>query len=183
MQDEMTVTLEADDIAEAYKPAPRRKRLRNLVLTLALCLATLSLLMLTRVPETRPTVGDDPVTVAMFGVMIFLIIVIVVLLSSARWVRRYVGRSTINDHPGMSDPVHYAFDEEHFAVRGTYTQARYPWNLLWNWRETGRVIIVLPTPRNFYVIPKRGVDELVLERLRKRLKQARKVQGEPVSVT
>ena len=174
MQDEITVNLEPDDIAEAYRPPPRRKRLGILVLTLAFMLGVLIVTLLIQVPEARPTVRDDPITVGLIGVIAFLVIVIVLLLATARWIRRYVGRSTIKDHPGMSDPVQYLFDDAEFAARSTYSQASYPWNLLWNWRETDRVIIVLPTPRNFYVIPKRGVDEAVLDRLRKGLKQARK---------
>ena len=174
MQDEITVTLEPDDIGEAYKPPPRRRRLGILILTLAIMLAVLIVTLLVQVPEARPTVRDDPITVAMIGVIVFLTIVIALILGSARWVRRYVGRSTINDHPGMSDPVQYRFDDEQFEARSTYSQAHYPWNLLWNWRETSRAIIVFPTPRNFYVIPKRAADEAVLDRLRDRLKQARK---------
>ena len=74
----------------------------------------------------------------------------------------------------MQDPVGYSFDADHFAVSSTYTKASYPWGQLWDWRETNRVIIVMPTPRNFYVIPKRGVDPALLDRLRHHLGQTRK---------
>jgi len=174
MQDEITVTLEPDDIAEAYKPTRRRGRLSVLVLSLAFTLIVLLVTLLIQFPEARPTVRDDPIVVGMIGVIVFLIILVILVLASTRWVRRYVGRSTINDHPGLSEPVHYVFDDAEFAARSTYSQAHYPWNLLWNWRETSRAIIVFPTPRNFYVIPKRAADEAVLDRLRDRLKQARK---------
>jgi DNA/RNA-binding domain of Phe-tRNA-synthetase-like protein len=74
----------------------------------------------------------------------------------------------------MRDPIRYAFDAEHFLVNTTYTGACYPWAQLWDWREGERTIIVLPTPRNFYVIAKRGADPAALERLRGYLMQARK---------
>jgi hypothetical protein len=35
------------------------------------------------------------------------------------------------------------------------------------------VIVVLPTPRNFYLVPKRGVAPDLLERLRDNLSHAR----------
>ncbi len=74
----------------------------------------------------------------------------------------------------MRDPVHYTFDQEEFAVRTTYTQARYPWTELWDWRECERTVIILPTPRNFYVLPKRAIDQSARERLRGYLASARK---------
>ena len=80
--------------------------------------------------------------------------------------RRRAARSTLADHPGMAEPVTYSFGAEHFSVRATYTRASYPWAQLWDWREIERVIIVLPTPRNFYVLAKRGADTQALERLR-----------------
>ena len=83
-------------------------------------------------------------------------------------------RSTLDHHPGMRDPVDYAFDPEHFTVRSTYSQACYPWNQLWDWRESERVVIVMPTPRNFYVLPKRGMAPAAIDRLRGYLAQARR---------
>lgn len=69
--------------------------------------------------------------------------------------------------------------EAHHCARRTGagrigTQARYPWAQLWDWRDCERVLIVMPTPRNFYVLPKRNVDPAVLERLRGHLARARK---------
>ena len=69
----------------------------------------------------------------------------------------------------------YSFDADRFSVCSTFTQARYPLAQLWDWRETERVIIVLPTPGNFYVLPKRGVDMPALERLRGHLAKTRKL--------
>ena len=64
----------------------------------------------------------------------------------------------------------YSFDADRFSVCSTFTQARYPLAQLWDWRETERVIIVLPTPGNFYVLPKRGVESQV-HRLQEELKR------------
>lgn len=174
MQDEITVTLEPEDIGEAYKPPPRKTRLRTLVLSLALCLAILILALLIRFPEAWPVLRDDPLIVGLMGAVCLAAFLVLVLLTTAPWLRGYVGRRTLRDHPGLSDPISYSFGPNEFRVRATYTEAHYPWNLLWDWRETSRVVIVLPTPQNFYVIPKRGVDAAVLGRLRERLNQARK---------
>lgn len=50
-------------------------------------------------------------------------------------------------------------------VRPIYAQARHRWSQLWDWREGERVMIVMPTPRNFYVLSKRGIHPAVLEGL------------------
>ena len=173
MQDEVTVTLEAEDIAEAYRPAPRPKRLRILVLCFMLALTSLILILFIRFPESRAVI-HDPVIIGLTGAILLVATLLVLAVVTGPWLRGYVGRRTLRDHPGLNEPIHYSFGEEEFRVHSTYTEAHYPWHLLWNWRETSRVIIVQPTPQNFYVFPKRGVDEGLLDRLRERLKQARK---------
>ena len=173
MQDELSLTLDELDFAEAYRPPSRPRRQAILALLIALTAGLLIVLLLS-FPEARIAFARSPLIIGLTGVVIFVATALAALLLAAPALRRRAGRSTLDDHPGMRDPIHYAFDAEHFAVRSTYTQARYPWAELWNWRETNRVLLILPTPRNFYVIPKRGVDAAVLERLRGYLAQCRK---------
>ena len=172
--DEVTVTLDEEDFVEAYRPAPRPRRLATLVLLLALMLALLLVALLIRFPESRLAFAESPLLMGLTGAVILAATLVLALLIAAPALRRRAARSTLADHPGMRDPVHYAFDPEHFAVRSTYAKASYPWPELWDWRESERVLIVMPTPRNFYVLPKRGVDPAVLERLRAYLAQVRK---------
>lgn len=174
MQDEFSVSLDEDDFIEAYRPPPRTRRLTALVLLLALLIALLILALLIRFPEARRNFTTSPLTMALTGAVILAAVLVLLLLSAAPALRRRAARSTLDDHPGMRDPVHYAFDPEHFSVRTTYTQACYPWAQLWDWRERERVLTVMPTPRNFYVLPKRGIDPAVLARLRGYLAQARR---------
>lgn len=174
MQDELTVTLEEADFEEAYRPAARPRRLAVLALLLALMLALLIVALLVRFPEARLAFVGSPWLAGLTGAVVLAATLVSMLLMAAPALRRRAARSTLDNHPGMRDPVLYAFDAEHFAVRSTYSQARYPWNQLWDWRESERVIIVMPTPRNFYVVPKRGIDSAVLERLRGYLAGARR---------
>ena len=174
MRDEILVTLDEDDFVEAYRPPPRPRRLAVLLLLLALMLGLLIVALLVRFPEARLAFVDSPLIAGLTGAVTLAATLVLGLLIAAPALRRRAAHSTLADYPGMRDPVHYAFDPEHFTVRSTYSQARYPWGQLWDWRECERVLVVLPTPRNFYVVPKRGVDPAVLERLRGYLAQARK---------
>lgn len=174
MQDELSVTLDEEDFIEAYRPTPRPWRQAILVLLLATMLALLIVVLLIRFPEARRTFANSPLLIGLTGAVILAAILVLMLLIAAPALRRRAARSTLNDHPGMRDPIGYAFDPEHFVVRTTYTQARYPWSQLWDWREGERVMVVMPTPRNFYVLPKRGIDPAVLERVRGYLAHARK---------
>jgi hypothetical protein len=128
-------------------------------------------------PEARLAFRESRLIIGLAGAVIVAALILLVLLVASPSLRRRAARSTLADHPGMRDPIHYAFDAEDFSVKTTYTGACYPWAQLWNWREGKRTIIVLPTPRNFYVIPKGGEDPAVLERLRGFLMQARKRRG------
>lgn len=179
MQDKITVTLEEADFVEAYRPAPRPRRLANLVLLLALMLALLLVVLLVRFPNARLAFTESPLIVGLTGAVILAASLVLGLLVAAPSLRRRAARSTLQDHPGMRDPMDYTFDPETFTVRTTYSQACYPWAQLWDWRENERVVIVMPTPRNFYVLPKRGVDPAVLERLRGRLAQVRRRAAVP----
>lgn len=174
MEDKLTVTLEEADFVEAYRPAPRPRRLANLVLLLALMLALLIVILLVRFPEARLAFTESPLVIGLAGAVILAAFLVCLLLLAAPALRRRAARSTLDNHPGMRDPVDYTFDAEHFTVRSTYSQACYPWAQLWDWRESERVLIVMPTPRNFYVLPKRGIDPAALERLRGHLAQARR---------
>ena len=177
MQDQFDVTLDEADFVEAYRPAPRRGRVANLALLLAVMLALLLAALLIRFPDARMAFNESPLVIGLTGAVILAASLVVGLLIAAPALRRHAARSTLNDHPGMRDPMHYEFDPEQFRVRSTYTEASYPWHQLWDWRESERVLIVFPTPRNFYVIPKRGIDPEVLDRLRGYLSQARKRSG------
>lgn len=174
MHDEVSVTLDEDDIVEVFRPLPRPRRLSVLVLLLALMLALLIVALLVRFPEARAAFVGSPLIIGLAGAVLLAATLVVALLIAAPLLRRRAARSTLDDHPGMRDPMHYTFDPEHFAVRSTYSQARYPWAELWDWRESERVVIVMPTPRNYYVLPKRGIDSAALERLYGYLARARR---------
>jgi len=174
MSDELTVTLEEDDFVEAYGPAPRSKGRVRIVRLLALLVVLFLAALLIAFPEARLAFRKSPLIIGLAGAVIVAALLLLALLLAAPTLRRRAARSTLLDHPGMSDPIHYAFDAEYFSVKTTYTNSCYPWTQLWDWREGERTIIVLPTPRNFFVIPKRGVEPAVLERLRSCLMHARK---------
>lgn len=166
MQDQISVTLQEEDFIDALRPHGRPRRLSFLFLTLALMLALLIVALLVRFPEARSALMGSPVIHGLLGAVILAASMVLSLLMAAPALRRRAAKSTLNHHPGMRDPIHYTFDADHFAVRTTYTQASYPWTKLWSWREGEYVLIVMPTPRNYYVIPKRDVAPAVLERLR-----------------
>ena len=174
MEDSFTVTLEEADFIEAYRPAPRPRRLSFLMLLLASMLALLIVVLLVRFPEARLALEGSSVATGLAGAVMLAAALVILLLLAAPALRRRAARSTLDHHPGMRDPVDYAFDPEHFYVRSTYSQACYPWNQLWDWCESERVLIVMPTPRNFYVLPKRGMDPAALDRLRGHLAKARR---------
>lgn len=174
MQDELSVTLDEEDFIEAYRPAPRPRRQVVLVLLLAIMLALLIVVLVIRFPEARLAFANSPLIIGLTGAVLLAATLVLMLLIAAPALRRRAARNTLDYHPGMRDPIVYTFDPEHFTVCTTYTQARYPWCQLWDWRESERVMVVMPTPRNFYVLPKRGIDPASLERLRSYLGQARK---------
>jgi hypothetical protein len=177
MQDQITVTLEEEDFIDALRPPQRPKRLSTLLLLLALMLALLIVALLVRFPEARAALTRSPLVAGLTGAVILAASLVAALLIAAPALRRRAARSTLDDHPGMRDPIDYSFGPDGLGIRATYTQASYPWAQLWDWRETERVLIILPTPRNYYVIPKRGVDAAVLDRLRGYLAGARKRAG------
>ena len=173
MLDKVEVLLCEEDFIEAYG-SPRPRRPFYLVLTLAVMLALLIVALLVRFPESRTAFAQSPLLAGLTGAIALAALTLIGVILAVPALRRKAARSTLRDHPGMHDPIHYEFDDKHFAVRSTYTSARYPWSQLWDWRETGRVIIVMPTPRNFYLVPKERVDAAILDRLRERLTQARR---------
>jgi hypothetical protein len=137
-------------------------------------LGLLIAILLIRFPEARLALLSSPLIIGLSGAVIVIGTLVAVLLVAAPALRRRAARSTLNDHPGMRVPVHYSFDPENISVRTTYTEACYPWAQLWDWRETEHILLIMPTPRNFYVLPKRGIDPKVLERLREYLAKARR---------
>lgn len=174
MQDEISIIFDEADFVEAYRPHPRSRRQRSLVLLLALMITVLIVALLIRFPSARYSFGNSHLIIGLTGAVILAAALVSALLIAAPALRRRAARNTLAHHPGLRDPILYAFGSERFSVRTTYTQASYPWTQLWDWRETERVLIVLPTPQNFYVIPKRDVEPAVLDRLRGYLAQARK---------
>ena len=174
MSDEVEVVLCEEDFVEAYKPAPRPRRLFYLTLVLALMLTALIIVLLVRFPDARTAFATSPLLLGLTGAIALAALILFALVVAIPTLRRKAARSTLRDHPGMQDPVHYEFDDEQFAVRSTFASARYPWSQLWDWRETDRVIIVMPTPRNFYLVPKSQVDADILDRLRQRLAEVRR---------
>lgn len=174
MQDEFSVNLDEDDFIEAYRPPRRSQRIANLVLILAIMLGFLLVSLLVRFPYVRMIFFESPLICGLAGAVTLAATLVIFLLIATPALRRRAARSTLDDHPGMNNSIHYSVDPEQFAMRSTYTQARYPWAQLWDWRECERVLVIYPTPRNFYVIPKREIDLDVLERLRGYLAQCRK---------
>jgi len=173
MEDNFTVILEEDDFVDAFRPAMRPRRMSQLVLLLALALSLLITGLLVRFPESRTALVASPLAMGLVGAVVLAATLVATLLIATPTLRRRAARNTLATHPGLRDPICYAFDAEHFSVQTTYTQAHYPWSELWDWRESERVIIVLPSPRNFYVIPKRGLDPLLITRLKANLAHAR----------
>jgi len=176
MQDELTVTLQEEDFVHAYRPPPRSKRLSFRLLTSAALLLLAIILLLVTFPSARLAFSRSPLLDGLLGAVILAAGLVAALLIAAPGLRRRAARSTLRDSPGMADPIDYTSDDEGFAVRTTYSQARYPWEQLWDWRETERIVLILPTPRNFYVVPKRALDEAALDRLRAHLARSRKRQ-------
>ena len=174
MQDELTVTFDEHDFVDAYRPTPRRRGQTRVVFALIAVILALLIWLLVAVPETRRDFTDSPLVAGLSGAVIVLALLVGALLIAAPSLRRRAARNTLRNHPGMADPVHYSFDADSFEARSTYTQARYPWELMWDWRETDRIVLILPTPRNYYVLPKRGVDPALLDRLRGQLSRTRK---------
>src|SRR3954447_17068811 len=141
MHDELTVTLQEEDFVEAYRPARPRRRAKVARL-LALIVVLLLVTLLIGFPEeARVALEESRLIVALTGAVLVAAAVLAALLLAAPTLRRRAARSTLADHPGMRDPMHYAFDPENFSVRTTYTQACYPWAQLWDWREGKQVII------------------------------------------
>lgn len=167
------ISLDEEDLIEAYRPAPRPQRQARFALLLALALALLILALLVAFPGARRAFTTSPLIAGLAGAVVLAASLVAVLLAAAPRLRRRAARSTLEHHPGMADPMVCSFDHEHFALETTRTMGRYPWSELWDWRETERVIIVLPNPRNFYVLPKRQFEEGVLEQLRSSLSQCR----------
>jgi hypothetical protein len=174
MPDELTVTFDEEYFVHAYRPARRPKRASSLVLVIAAVVALDLVVLLVLFPDARAAFARSPLLAGLLGAVTLAAVLVAALLVATPPLRRRAARNTLRDFPGMTDPVHYSFDAEHFAVRSTYSQASYPWDQMWDWRETERIILILPTPRNFYVLPKRGVDPAALDRLRTYLTRTRK---------
>ena len=174
MEDSFTVTLEEDDFVDAFRPAARPRRVSCLLLLLALALTLVIIALLIRYPAAQAALLTSPVALGLVGAVVLAATLVASLLIAAPALRRRAARNTLATHPGLRDPIAYTFDADHFSVRTTFTEGLYPWAELWDWRESERVVIVLPSPRNFYVVPKRGLDPLLLTRLKMNLARVRR---------
>jgi len=175
--DALTVTLDEEDLVHAYKPGARPRRRSTVLLSLAATIALLIIVLVVLFPDARMAFSHSPLLDGLLGAVILAAGLVAALLIAAPGLRRRAARNTLRDSPGLAEPIDYTFDEDGFAVRSTYSQARYPWEQLWDWRETERIVLILPTPRNFYVVPKRALDRAALDRLRGYLAQTRKRAG------
>ena len=176
MADELTVTLDEEDFVHAYRPARRPKRATRILFVLAAVIALNIIVLVTYFPDAREAFTRSPLLDGLLGAVILAAVLVIALLIAAPSLRRRAARNTLRDFPGMADPVSYSFDDQSFAARSTYSEGRYPWEQMWDWRETDRIVLVLPTPRNFYVVPKRALDAAALDRLRGNLARTRKRQ-------
>src|SRR5438045_3334157 len=122
MRDEVAVTLDEADFVEAYRPALRPRRYATLLLVLALIVVLLIAALLVQFPDARLAFEKSSLIIGLTGAAVLAATLVLGLLAAAPALRRRAARSTLNDHPGMQDPVHYSFDPEHFQVRSTYTQ-------------------------------------------------------------
>jgi hypothetical protein len=177
MSDEFTVTLDEEDFVHAYRPPPRTKKASSRLLASAVLIVLAIGLLLVEFPDARLAFARSPLLNGLLGAVILAAALVAALLIAAPALRRRAARNTLRDSPGLADPMKYSFDDEGFAVRSTYSEARYPWERMWDWRETDRIVLVLPTPRNFYVVPKRALDVAPLDRLRGYLERTRKRAG------
>src|SRR4051812_769915 len=118
MHDELTVTLQEQDFVEAYRPAPPRRRLR-LARLLALVVVLLLAALMIGFPEARLAFKESRLIVGLTGAVLVAAALLVALLLVAPALRRRAARSTMTDHPGMRDPMHYSFNPETFSVRST----------------------------------------------------------------
>ena len=166
MQDEFTVTLDEEDLVHAYRPAARPRRKARVLLALAGALALLLIALVVLFPSARLAFARSPLLDGLLGAVILAAGLVAALLIAAPGLRRRAAHNTLRDTPGMAEPIDYAFDDDGLAVRASYSQARYPWEQLWDWRETDRIVLILPSPRNFYVVPKRALDGAALDGLR-----------------
>jgi hypothetical protein len=177
MMDEVTVTLNEEDFVHAYRPAPRAKRQSAMLLAGAALVALSILALLATFPDAGLAFAGSPFLDGLLGAVILAAALVTALLLAAPSLRRRAARNTLRDFPGLTDPIRYSFDDEAFAAQSTYSQARYPWERMWDWRETERIVLILPTPRNFYVVPKGALEPAALERLRGHLTRTRKRAG------
>src|SRR5215217_1366270 len=99
MRDEITVTLDELDFAEAYRPAPRPRRMARLVLGLAAMLGLLIVVLLIRFPDARTAFRTSPLIIGMSGAVLLAASLVLALLLAAPPLRRRAARGTLADHP------------------------------------------------------------------------------------
>jgi hypothetical protein len=105
MRDELTVKLNEDDFIEAYRPVPRSRRHATLALLLAVMLAFVIIGLVVSVPEARWAFTQSRLLIGLTGAAVFAAALVTGLLLAAPALRRRAARSSLNDHPGMRDPV------------------------------------------------------------------------------
>jgi len=126
MRDEFSVMFEESDFAEAFKPPPRSRRATFALLGVAALLAGTILALVLAYPQARTALVTSSLVIGLLGAVVLAAALVAALLVAAPSLRKRAARSTLDNHPGMREPVNYCFDPDHFEVRGRYTQARYP---------------------------------------------------------
>src|SRR5258706_11493790 len=112
MQDQISVTLQEEDFIDALRPQQRSRRLSFLLLLLALMIGLLIIALLVRYPDARSALTRSPILHGLIGAVVLAASLVMSLLIAAPAIRRRAARSTLNDHPGMRDPIHYRFDAD-----------------------------------------------------------------------
>lgn len=95
MRDSITVTLEEGDFIDAFRPAPRPKRVSHLLLLLALALTLLIIVLLIRFPEVQTALLASPITMALVGAVVLAATVVAALLVGAPSLRRRAARNSL----------------------------------------------------------------------------------------
>lgn len=131
----------------------RRKVLPALWLGIALCVILLAVLI-----GSMDRLFSSPLLTAMAGAAAILFACLFALLLAAPALRRRAARATLAQNPNFEAPATLELDEDAFRHRARYASAAYPWDKLYGWRADGEVVVVQPTPQQFYVVPRRVLD-------------------------
>ena len=164
------VRLEEADVIAAYRLMGRRSRrqARPLIAT-SVILAAIVVALLVMFPDARLAFARSPLLAGLLGAVLLLVGLLIALLAATPALIRRAARNTLKQHPGMAEPIAYTLDDDRLGIRTAYSEAAYPWGKLHGWREDERIVLILLTRQQFYVVPKVQVDADALDALRARL--------------